>query len=84
LSLFVEDVANAEFSDQLRLSREMKAALRKLRDAKKRAVREELRARTTAQDVARLLTQKLNLSVRDAGEILNLSHQRIEQLVHDR
>ena len=52
-----------------------------MKAAKQRAADEESRARDTAQKVARLLTTKFHLSVRDAGELLKLSHQRVHQLV---
>ena len=83
LGLFLDakKLAKAKLVHKLKLTPEVQAALDEMKAAKQRAVEEESRVRETAQKIARLLTKKFHLSVRDAGELLNLSHQRVHQLV---
>ena len=48
--------------------------------ARSRLDREQQAARTAALEAVRELTQTCGLSVRDAGAVLGLSHQRVHQL----
>lgn len=50
--------------------------------ARKRAETEQEKARESTKRAARVLLRQLRLSVRDAAELLGLSHQRIQQIAH--
>ncbi len=74
LGLFVHDAARAQLTDEIRLPADMRRLVISFRAARKRAERE----RKQADAVARRLAERL--SRRDAAELLNISHQRVQQL----
>ena len=81
LSLFVKNAETADLVDDIRLPVHARTMLRKVRDARTRARVEQARAARMAQHAADTLHKRLRLSVRDTGQLLGLSHQRIHQLV---
>ena len=82
LGLFVKDAGRARLVDDFRIS--LPAGVRTLlvrqRSARARADREQRRARAVVSRAVAVLTKDLGLSVRDAGELMGLSHQRVQQL----
>jgi predicted RNase H-like HicB family nuclease len=82
LALFIDEAAadRAKLVDDIRLPAAVK---RKLREVTALRLRAE-RLREKAQDVTRVaasqLTRRAGLSVRDAAEMLGISHQRVQQL----
>jgi len=83
LSLWVDDADDAELTEEIRLPPELKAALRQSREARKRADRARAKARAATAATARVLLTDFDVSMRDAGELLGLSHQRVQQLARD-
>lgn len=79
LGLFVASPEKASLVDQVKLPKELRGAIRRLVAAKKRAEAAQEQAARAARDAARELTRLL--TVRDAGELLGISHQRVQQLV---
>jgi predicted RNase H-like HicB family nuclease len=74
LGLFVDDATRAQLKDEIRLPAEMRRLVVSFQAARERAQRE----RKQADDSARRLAERL--SRRDAAELLNISHQRVQQL----
>ena len=81
LSLFVKNAATADLVDDIHLPVHVRTMLRKVRNARTKARVEQVRAARMAQQAADTLRKRLRLSVRDTGQLLGLSHQRIHQLV---
>jgi predicted RNase H-like HicB family nuclease len=77
LGLFVADVQHAKVVDQIRLPSEMRRLVVRYLAARSRAERERKQAEAAARQLA------ARLSRRDAAELLNVSHQRVQQLVTD-
>ncbi len=74
LCLFVDDAAHASLADEVRLPADMRRLVTRFRAARDRAARD----RKQAEAAARRLAERL--SRRDAAELLNISHQRVQQL----
>jgi predicted RNase H-like HicB family nuclease len=81
LGLFVQDAETAELIDDVHLPEDVRAEVDAARSARKRAVDEQARALDTTRRAARDLVDGLGLTVRDAGDLLGLSHQRVQQLL---
>ena len=82
LGLYVKQGDKAEFRETVSLSKEARAAIKRVQ--RLREQEHQLRAQLGEQThhAVSVLTHDLHFSVRDAGEILDLSHQRIHQLVN--
>ena len=80
LGLFVRDAASARLVDDVRLPASLRRLLDAQRKARQRAEREQLRAREALCRAVRSLVESQGLSVRDASELLGLSHQRVQQI----
>ena len=81
LRLWVARPESAELVDEIKLPARLRISVRKARVARKRADVVQAKAQTSAASAARQLTGELRLSLRDAGEVMGLSRQRIQQLV---
>lgn len=81
LGAWVEDAEDAELVDDVRLPRGVLDAVRRSRAARERAKLDQRRANELTAEAVRALVDDLDLGVRDAGDLLGLSHQRVQQLV---
>jgi predicted RNase H-like HicB family nuclease len=81
LSLWVDDADTADVEFEVRLPAELRSALRMASASRKRAARAEEEARERTARVAAGMVQSHGLSMRDAAELIGLSHQRVQQLV---
>ena len=81
LSLWVEDAQSADLVEEIRLPARVRTAISRSRAARRQAVRERERARAALEEAARTLVEDLGLGLRDSGELLEISHQRVQQLV---
>ena len=84
LKLFVSDAKTAQLQDDVILPSQARRTLSSYRQARQRADRQSALAQASTLQAVRVLTKRLGLSTRDASEILGLSHQRIQQLAHER
>jgi predicted RNase H-like HicB family nuclease len=80
LSLWRTNAETAEFLDDIHLPREASGLVKAFIDARKRADKEQLRAQQSARTAAHALTDRWNYSLRDAGEVLGVSRQRVKQI----
>lgn len=82
LTLFVDDARRARIVEHVRLPAAARAVVSQYGQARARAEDEQRRARQAARKAVHALGgRRLRLSVRDAGHLLGLSHQRVQQLL---
>ena len=83
LGLFDDHADKATLTDDVKLPRNVATGLRKLRaqGAKQEALEKELREGQA--QLARELTKRVGVSLRDAGELLGVSKQRVEQILKE-
>ena len=81
LSLWVEDSETAELHEEIRLPAQVRNAIRRSRAARRQARDERERAQAVMKQAAETLVDDVGLGLRDAGELLEISHQRVQQLV---
>lgn len=84
LELWVDDAREAELRFQIRLPTAIKKELDRARSTRDRSARAQREASDAVSRAARDLTQKAGLSLRDAAELLELSHQRVQQVLSAR
>jgi predicted RNase H-like HicB family nuclease len=80
LGLWVDDADQAELVSDIRLPRKAHVAVRRAKSARARVARDQQQAAEAAGQAIHCLAQ-LGLSVRDAGEVLGISHQRAQQIL---
>lgn len=83
LGLFVKDVDNAIFLDDIKMPKQVKSFITKAKSARHKADQEQMRTKQLIYNAALRLVEKFSLSRRDAAEILGLSHQRVHQLLDE-
>ena len=81
LGLFVDDADSAELIDDVKLPHEIRVQVEEYLAARRQAERELAEAQRLTREAAWALTESLHLGLRDASEILGLSHQRIQQIL---
>ena len=83
LGLWIERPESVQLEEDVRLPTGAKQALRRTAAARSKADAERERAQQATAEVARFLVQDLQLGMRDAGELLGVSFQRVHQLLAD-
>jgi predicted RNase H-like HicB family nuclease len=81
LGLWVDDADSAELIEEIRLPARVRTAINRSRTARRHATRERERAQLAMKDAAETLVDEVGMGLRDAGELLEISHQRVQQLV---
>jgi len=86
LALALDDDAAAERAkliDDVRLPAEARRALKQARAARERLATESKKAQESTAKAVRTLLKSMHLSVRDAGDLIGISPQRVHQLAHE-
>lgn len=81
LALWVDDAEAAQLIEEIRLPARAMRAVKQSRDARREVDVEREKARELTIKAARTLVSDLDLGLRDAADLLGLSHQRVQQLV---
>lgn len=81
LSLCVDGAEGATLIDNIILPQPAQELLNQIRESRKRLELETGCLKSSTARAARLLTKDFGVGFRDAGELLGLSHQRIQQLL---
>lgn len=80
LGLYVEDAADAEIVDDVRLPVRALNLVRGAKKLREKVARQETMMVEAQVKAVKTLREGLKLGHRDAGRILGLSHQRVQQL----
>jgi predicted RNase H-like HicB family nuclease len=80
LSLWRTNAASADFVDEVHLPPKARQLVMAFVQARERADTEQRAAQKSAQAAAAALTDRWNYSLRDAGELLGVSRQRVQQI----
>lgn len=78
------DLQRVELKEVMKLPTKAKQVLARRQAAQRRLAAHEEKAQELTRQAIRTLVRDLDLSVRDAGALLGISHQRVQQLVQDR
>ena len=81
LSLWVDDADHAELVEEVRLPARASNAIRTSKTQRARAEESRHAAQSSTEKAARTLVEDLHLGLRDAADLLGLSHQRVQQLI---
>ena len=81
LFLWIEHADRAELTFDVRLPRETARSVARAQAVRQAADRAQREALDVTRRTAMELTRSSHLSVRDAAELLGISHQRIQQLL---
>lgn len=80
-SLFTSAKSRVTLREEIRVPARFKRDVARVRRARERVQQQQTAANTELLRAARSLTQDAGLSLRDAGDLLGLSRQRVQQLV---
>jgi predicted RNase H-like HicB family nuclease len=86
LALALEDDAaakRAKLIDDVKLPADARRALEEARAARARLTTESKKAQKSTAKAVRALLESMHLSVRDAGDLIGISPQRVHQLAHE-
>jgi predicted RNase H-like HicB family nuclease len=86
LGLALDDDAaaqRAKLIDDVKLPAEARRALQRARAARARLAAESKKAQESTAKAVRTLLKSMHLSVRDAGDLIGISPQRVHQLAHE-
>jgi len=80
LSTAVDDAEAAALADHVKLPKRVEREIGRARTLRRKAEESQVEASQAARRAARALLKEMGLSVRDAGTLLGMSGQRVQQL----
>lgn len=83
LELALPDSGGSKLKEKVKLPGKVQKVLAKREAAQQRLEEDEARAQELTRRAVTTLVRELELSVRDAGALLGLSHQRVQQIVQE-
>ena len=81
LGLWIDDADQAELAFHYHLPSAIRSELARARAARQRAAAAQRDAQKVTRTAAQDMSESFGLSLRDAAELLGLSHQRVQQLL---
>ncbi len=81
LGLWIADADTADLDFDVRLPAALRTRLRRAAVVRAEAIRAKEVAQESLASAAKELTEEFGLSLRDAADLMGLSHQRVQQLV---
>ncbi|MBI4259862.1 MAG: type II toxin-antitoxin system HicB family antitoxin [Actinobacteria bacterium] len=81
LALWVDDAESAELDWRVHLPAEARGELRAAHTSRERASQAQEEAQARVASAAQELVGRFGLSLRDAAELMGLSHQRVQQVL---
>lgn len=83
MALWIDEASPVEIVDEIRLARSARTAVARGRGARLRAERSRIDAQTAIATSLRTLIDEMHLGLRDAAELLGVSHQWVQQILTD-
>lgn len=83
LSLWIKAADEATFDEEIHLPQHARAVLRRSRALRERVQRDRVESHAATAHAASVLVDELDLGMRDAAELLGVSHQRVQQLLSE-
>jgi predicted RNase H-like HicB family nuclease len=83
LSTAVDDADKAALADSVKLPKPIEREVRRAKDLRRDVEERTARAGDAARKAVRALLKDMGLSVRDAGTLLGMSGQRVQQLAKE-
>ena len=81
LGLFVHDADRAEFVEDVAVPKVAKTLVKEILNGRERIKQEEAKVRGSMRKAVHVLTSEVGISRRDAGELLGISYQRVQQIL---
>jgi predicted RNase H-like HicB family nuclease len=81
LGLFIDDPEAAKLIDDVRLPAKAQGLVQQVQVTRQLAEKQSAKLQDSTVAAAKVLTKDLGVSMRDAGLLLGLSHQRVHQLL---
>jgi predicted RNase H-like HicB family nuclease len=81
LALFDPHAGRAVLVDDVRLPKSLAVDLQEAREERQRVDAASARVQATVRRLARTLTEEVGVSLADAGELLGVSKQRVQQML---
>jgi predicted RNase H-like HicB family nuclease len=81
LGLYIAHADRVGLIDDVVLPKSARLLIKRVESTRKRADEEALKLQDSRIKAAKVLTKDMGVSLRDAGELLGVSHQRVQQLL---